>query len=313
MKILYVDPDANPATQQRYIYYYGLPLALANQGNQITLVNTVVDSNFEEINSSFDAVIYGLGWFNRAEYPDHSEIKVIKVAYVFKPQNNLDSKLDFCQISQVDCVYSPVPLIIKAATDLGLCSELLPYGHFDNIFYDRELSKEFSVGFSGALHEHNLYPGGAFANPSIRSKIRNLILNTVNKVDVFWNGSDSVADRISSYDDYAVAIGRSKSWLATLAAFGDVTPRYFEVLASGTVLLAEQPGHGYEDIFRDGDNCLLFKSDLSDFEEKLSIVLNDSDRVASIIENANRDVKLHTWRSRANSVIEFLENDRSVR
>ena len=313
MKILYVDPDANPATQQKYIYYYGLPMAMANRGAKVTLASSVADSNLDAVNASFDAVIYGLGWFNRSEYPDHSGIKVTKAAYAFKPQSNLDSKLEFCRASQVDCVYSSVPLVVESAAELGLRSELLPYGHFDNIFHDRELSKEFSVGFSGALHEHNLYPDGAFANPSIRSKIREIVLNKVDNGDVFWNGSDSVADRISSYDDYAAAIGRSKSWLATLAAFGDVTPRYFEVLASGTVLLAEQPGNGYEDIFRDGDNCLLFKSDLSDFEEKLSIVLNDPGKIASIIESANRDVKLHTWSSRADSVIEFLESDRSIR
>lgn len=313
MKILYVDPDANPATQRKYIYYYGLPMAMSNRGVQVTLASDLPDSALESVNSNFDAIIYGLGWFNRTEYPDHSKIKVTKVAYAFKPQNNLDSKLDFCVKSQLDCVYSSVPLVVESANNLDLHSELLPYGHFDKIFYDRELSKEFSVGFSGALHEHNLYPDGAFANPSIRSKIRNKILSMIDNEDVFWNGSDSVNDRISSYIDYATVIGRTKSWLATLAAFGDVTPRYFEVLASGTVLLAEKPGNGYEDIFRDGDNCLLFKSDLSDFEEKLSIVLNDHDKITSIIESASRDVKRNSWSNRAASVIKFLESNRIIR
>ena len=313
MKILYIDPDAHPSIQKKYIYYFGLPMAMANQGVKVVLANDLADSTFDAINSNFDAVVYGLGWFNRSVYPDHSRIKVIKVAYAFKPQNSLANKLEFCVKSQLDCVYSSVPLVVESANDLGLCSKLLPFGYFDSIFYDRKISKEYLVGFSGALHEHNLYPDGAFVNPSIRSKIKEIIFGTVDHNNVFWNGSDSVDDRISSYSDYATAIGRSKSWLATLAAFGDVTPRYFEVLASGTVLLAEQPGNGYEDIFRDGDNCLLFKSDLSDFEEKLSIVLNDPDKVASIIESANRDVKLHTWSSRADSVIEFLKSDRGIR
>ena len=232
------------------------------------------------------------------------------MAYAFKPQSNLEKKLTFCKVSEVDCVYSSVPLVVDSARKIGLHTKILPYGHFDDIFYDRGLKKEYTLGFSGALHEYNFYPDGSFANPSIRTKIRDIVLSSIDNRQVFWNGSDSVSDRIESYDEYALTIGRSKSWVATLAAFGDVTPRYFEVLASGTVLLAEEPGEGYEDIFRDGDNCLLFKSDLSDFNEKLSIILNDSDRVLDIIKSANRDIEMHTWKKRATSVLGFLKSMR---
>jgi glycosyltransferase involved in cell wall biosynthesis len=313
MNILYVDPEADPRKQQKYIYYCGLPMALANIGANVQLVPGFSSNEIDFINDKFDCVIYGLGRFNKSTYPDHSLAKSTKLAYAFKPQNNLEQKLRFCELSRLDCVYSSVPLVVDLVSRRGVHSKILPYGHFDNIFYDRKLDKRYAVGFSGALHNHDLYPQGAFANPSIRSKIRKVVSELVSTEQVFWNGSDSVSDRIGSYEEYASTIGRSKAWLATLAAFGDVTPRYFEVLASGTVLLAEQPGSGYEDIFRDGDNCLLFKSDLSDFEEKLSIVLNNPDKVASIIESANKDVKLHTWSSRADSVIEFLESGRSIR
>ena len=42
----------------------------------------------------------------------------------------------------------------------------------------------------------------------------------------------------------------------------------------------------YEDMFIDGVNCVTYKNDLSDFEEKLDFYLTNPDKAGIIVENA---------------------------
>ena len=66
----------------------------------------------------------------------------------------------------------------------------------------------------------------------------------------------------------------SKIWIATQAAYGDITPRYFEIMASGTLLFCEKSSVEYRTAFKDGYNCIEFNSSLDNFEELLIKQLN---------------------------------------
>ena len=51
----------------------------------------------------------------------------------------------------------------------------------------------------------------------------------------------------------------------------------------------------YEGMFIDGINCVMYKNDLSNFEEKLNFYLTNPDKSDIIIENAYNDfVNNHT-------------------
>ena len=142
----------------------------------------------------------------------------------------------------------------------------------------------------------------------VRKTIQEQLFN-VSDVKCFLNGSDSVSPRIKSYDEYATKIRESLMWFATPAAFGDITPRYFEVPTSGTLLLCSKVPSSYKDIFRDGETCIEFKEDGSNFMEKFKMCKNDIDLVKTITDNTKAEFsENHTWHNRALEIIKMVND-----
>ena len=132
------------------------------------------------------------------------------------------------------------------------------------------------------------------------------ILKEAKDFNVFWKSSDNASKAfIDSYEEYAKTINRSKMWLATLAAFGDVTPRHFEVLGSGTLLFCQEIPETYKFLLKDGINCVAYKNDLSDFTDKISYYLSNPDEYNRItLQAVGFFHKNWTWAHRAESLIE---------
>ena len=195
----------------------------------------------------------------------------------------------------------------------GIKTELFPYGFDPSVFNDRKYdSRPYDIGFSGALHENKHYPVGAFPVENIRTKIGELLSNKKD-IRAFWSSSDDRPARIPDYQEYSKKINNSKMWIATQAAFGDITPRYYEVAACGTLLFCQKIPDEYRDIFIDGYNCVEFDHDLSDFEEKMYFYIkNDKERekiTKKAVEFFNNDF---TWKCRSdtlNKTIQELAND----
>ena len=60
----------------------------------------------------------------------------------------------------------------------------------------------------------------------------------------------------------------------------------------------------YENVFVDGENCVLFENDLSDFDEKLEYYLSNDDARNKIIENAFEIAsQKYTWERMAQHLI----------
>jgi hypothetical protein len=227
---------------------------------------------------------------------------------LFKPQNDLEEKIDFCIKNNVSLILTPVPIVEKIKNETGIDTKLFEYGCYSAIFNQAQ-EKEYDIGFSGAMHAANLYPEGEFKNKNIRLKIK-LILDNKENTNVYWKGSDSFDEsRIHNYNDYAKKVNTCKIWLATLASHGDVTPRYYEVMASNTLLFCEEPHESYKDILIDGENCVTFKSDLSDFESKLDYYLNNEKERKRIIKNGiDFSKKNNDWQHKSKKLIEILED-----
>ena len=89
-------------------------------------------------------------------------------------------------------------------------------------------------------------------------------------------------------------------WLSTTGPVLDVGPRYFEVLLSKTLLFCNNMRVQYEGVFVDGENCVMFENDLSDFEEKLNYYLQHDDERNLIIERGyDMAVNNYTWKHMA--------------
>jgi len=243
-----------------------------------------------------DVVVYGPTWLNK---PRSFTLKpgIPRICFVHKIGLQWRRKENF--LRHCDVVLSSVP-------KLPIKHTLFKYA-VDPVIFNRGGEKVFDFGFSGALHEAKLYPPGTFSNENLRPCIQGLARQQ-SDLSCFLNGSDSIKPRIKTYEAYADTIAKSKTWLATTGPNGDIGPRYYEVMASGTLLLCDEPPEEYKDTFRDKDNCVYITKD--NFVEKLRYYLEHEDEMERIIDTAYRDcMENHTWETRARELLDICAKE----
>ena len=100
-------------------------------------------------------------------------------------------------------------------------------------------------------------------------------------------------------EPYARQINAARIWLATPSAIDLLGPRFYEVLAVGSLLFCPR-SEVYGDLFEDGRHCVMFEPDLSDFDDKLLYYLAHEDERQRIAA-AGRVHALanHRWEDRA--------------
>lgn len=303
MKILYLDPVVRTSTSHNYKYYDGL----YDELEDVQLyrgIPTNLDHLITSLDYQPDIVLFGLGWFNHKYFGQIANLNIPSVCHLFKPQNHLKEKLSFCKVNGISKIITPIPHYKEYEKITGIPTELFTYGFDPSTFFDREVEKKYDIGFSGALHENKHYPPGAFKRDNLRSLIGEK-LKKLKNINIFWQASDDFPARIPSYEDYATLINSSKIWIATQAAFGDITPRFFEIMASRTLLFCQKIPETYKNILQDGVNCVQFKHDLSDFEDKLFYYLSHSEEREKIADRAYATVhNYHTWKKRTSALMD---------
>ena len=304
MNILYLDPVVHTGTSMNYKYYDGVVDELVKRDDCEVYHHRGIIEDFSKVNVDADVVVFGLGWFNHKYFGEIKNLNVPTVCILFKPQNELSEKLSFCKNNNVSKILTPVPLCKEFQKLTGISTTLFPYGFCPETFRNREgVRKEIDIGFSGALHENKHYPPGAFPVENIRTKIGDKLSSM--DISVYWNSSDDRPSRIPDYEDYATKINSSKMWVATQAAYGDITPRYYEVLASGTLLICQKIPEDYREIFIPGENCIEFENDMSDLEEKILRYRDDATR-KEIVDKALLSSEKHTWKNRAEDLMKCI-------
>ena len=319
MNIIYIDPVVHSPSSATYQYYNGVYDELCKIATCFLYKRAFYDINdvLNECSFEPDVVIFGLGGFNFKLFNKIKNIESVKsICILFKPQNNLKDKYDFCRINKIDLILSSLPWYTEIEKATGIKTKRFCFAADPEIFKPLDLSiietVDYDIGFSGALHNSEYYVNGAFeSTKDIRSRIYTLLQKvtlTQNSIKYFWNGSDSIEPRIKNYDDYVLKINKSRIWLATEAAFGDITPRFYEVSMCKTLLFCNTIPDSYKDIFQSDVNCVMFSNDLSNFMEKLHYYLNNWHISYKIIERAYNDfIKNHTWKNRAQQLIEYIK------
>jgi len=268
MRIAYID---NKLSNNLYLYYSCFYNALRSQNIEIHSFD-----HYPGNLKGFDVVIFGLGFFSEDPryYPDISiDPKIKKVAILHKIKNHFDQKLRFCTDNNIDLLLTTTPFSKRIEKDCGIKTRIAPYCVDAKLFRDLNIQKKYDIGFSGALHAGKKN-GCELELENIRVKIKDK-LDDLN-LKVFWNGSDLREDRIHSTEEYVTRINECKLWLCVTGPSYDVNPRYHEVSSCGTVVFTNDiPKSEYDSIFRDMQNCVRFKNDLSDFNYKLEKALLD--------------------------------------
>ncbi len=319
MNIIYIDPVVYSPSSITYQYYNGVYDELCKIATCFLYKRAFYDINdvLNECPFKPDVVIFGLGWFNFKLFNKIKNMESIKsICILFKPQNNLKDKYDFCRINKIDLILSSLPWYTEIEKATGIKTKRFCFAADPKIFKPLKPSVidtvDYDIGFSGALHNSEHYVNGAFeSTKDIRSRIHTLLQKVTpsqKRIRYFWTGSDSIEPRIKDYGDYVLKINKSMIWLATEAAFGDITPRFYEVIMCKGLLFCNTIPDSYKDIFQDGINCVMFSNDLSDFMDKLRDYLKNWDISYRIIKRAYKDFsKNHTWKNRAQQLIEYIK------
>ena len=254
-------------------------------------------------------VLFGLSWFEKHKYFDKiKNLDIPSVCFIYKAATDLQKKIDFCKINQIGLILTPHKQFEKFSKMADLPTRLFPYGFDPSIFKPRNLKKKYDIGFSGALHGANYYSNGAFKNPNIRSKIYD-ILKKDKGVRLFWKSTDVLETaRIHDNVEYANMINQSNAWIATQAAYGDITPRYFEIMGSGSLLFCESNPIEYSHIFYNGRNCIEFDNTLNNLDEKINFIKKNKALIRQLTLRSSEDARInHTWDARALHIVSLIK------
>ena len=315
MKILYIDFGNVVAYNHLYQYYVDLfrELKLLAQFYLLQGIPADINEILSQIQDGVDCIIFGLGYFAQSDQRFFNQIKGLDtldipvICMIHKPQTMLDKKLEFCKINNVDLIVDSQCTYKDYEAKTGIKSTRIPFTATPRVFHPREVEKRFDVGFSGALHGKENDGRQKIFGPTANLRERVYEKLVAKNRNTFWNSSNTMEYRIQSVEEYATKINECKMWLGTTGPVLDVSPRYFEVMLSKTLLLCNNMPEQYEDYFTDGVNCVIFNNDLSDFDEKLDYYLNNESEMNRVIETAyDTAINNYTWHHMAKKLIEEI-------
>jgi len=279
-----------------------------------------------------DLIVVGTSWESENSSITESDphprinlrkINIIKIFFLNKEYKNLDKKLKYAKDNNFDYVFTAHHDYKKWANQTGLRFFQLLFAADPNRFKDYELSKKYDFGFTGALHRDFIdirykIKYKLFKNPEIKSYVSRSILfekkslkESFKEYKIYWaewGAKNFLGRNLLPYgNDYVKFLNSFKVFLNTPSAIGIINTRYFECLAVKTLLFCPETKY-YVNTFKDNYNCVMFKENLSDFEQKLEDIINDERKRHRIIENGYKDFIInHTYDKRVETVLNILK------
>ena len=250
-----------------------------------------------------DVICFAAGWEVEIDesliQAPHSSLNVSNmdipsVMVLNKEYSNLDTKLLFIQDNELDLVFTVHQDHHDWARQTGVEFAHFPFAVDEKMFRDYGEHKQYSLGFSGRLHDRWT---------DIRAKIKNQIfLKWPIKRPKYWynrvywsEGTRFPGLRFPRGEAYVRLINRSKMWLSTPSALEIVGTRFYEIMATRTLLFCNR-SPAYQGLFEDDVHCVMFEPDLSDFDDRLFFYLEHDDVREEIVEAGYRHVlDNHTW------------------
>lgn len=259
-------------------------------------------------------------------YPDLclQDCPIPKVIILNKEYTNLNEKLNWIKKNNFLCGFSHHHNIDFYEKKSNVSFKFIPFAFNENLFAKtNEKIKDIDFSFCGLLK--NDYHNSEYTDARILTMKR--LFHCIDDIPVlkkakyknytfFWNAIPrkvfvrKIATLTKKYyrlsnRDYASLQMRSRAFLNTLSPLGLVGPRFFENIASKTLVFCEE-SNNVKNIFP--SECFIsFKSDFSDFDEKFEMAISDSVERSKIIESAfDLAFTQHTWKFRVNNMIKTI-------
>ncbi len=245
-----------------------------------------------------------------------------KVFFLNKEYKKIVQKLHYIKESKFDLICTVYKDHEKWSNETGCKFITLPFGVDLDTFKPLGLKRKYDFSFTGALHRSY----GVEVRYEVKKRIfkteyidslfskskwiqKNLLQEKYHDYNIYWAewGSKSLFGNslAPSYDKYITFLNKKKFFLNTLSAQDIFNPRFFELMATKTLIFCPKSVESYG-ILKDNHNAIMFNDNLSDFDEKLQSLISGKIDTTSIIENAYFDVQMHSYQNRIDTVINAL-------
>jgi hypothetical protein len=317
--------------RQAEVFFYGP--GFNNYDIKDSIDDVLVKAPFDP-----DTIILGHAWLgdkDDSEVDPHPRLQLSKTTIpksviLNKEYTNLDAKLGYIKRNHFDVGFTHHHDTDRYSEVTGTEFTFWPFAYDSERFKYSNGKKTIDVGFSGVLQNLN-----KDANQTdIRIKIMKHFYVTMfdvpiskrkafKDIEIFWN---SIArNKIGKYlsymlnkqqylsaTDYARMMRKTKIYINTLSPMGLISPRFFECMASKSLVFCEESSL-YSNIFPD-DLYVVFSSDLSDFQDKLLWILGNESTRSTIVEKAYKHVlSNHSWKDRVLMLLNKISFDSSYK
>lgn len=262
-----------------------------------------------------------LAWLEPIEL---AGIDLPKYAIINKEYSRLNEKLDYFQTANVRQLYSHHHNLASLAPSFSIEAIFLPLAVNSERFFESKAEKIFDLGFTGLLRN----PTFPQSQVSTRVEIQNEIFHTWNGIPIkkklayqqlnvrwhTWTGK-LVRDRVLSAlphrrrlsaEEYSKLLRMTKVWLNAPSPLDIISTRYFECMASGAVVLAQESS-ALSQLFPSG--MIATYSNVHGFRQTLQHLLHDNIERENIAETATRFIKEnHTWSHRIRQFLSSLDS-----
>lgn len=247
-----------------------------------------------------------------------------KVYFLNKEYKKLKQRFSYCKANKFDHVFTVHPDAKRWSKTECIDVKQLHFGiDLSRFLYDGQ-KKDIDFAFTGSLHSSHLdyrkkVKKELFFDDCMRYKsnkewkciLKNVIKPEYRRYKLYWAefGARGVFGQslLPFNQKYGQFLKRTKVFLNTPSAVGIFNTRFFELMASQTLILCPDV-ENYSDILENEKNCLMYKPDMSNFREVLGNAINDNNLRQEIVFNANIEVKTHSYESRVNEMLSYVLN-----
>ena len=299
--------------------------------------DVIIKSPFNK--KEIDIIVVSTSWEIQDETIEESDpqprinlgkLVIPKVFFLNKEYKKLEKKLEYAKKNEFDLICTVHQDYEKWAKKTGLHFIRLPFAADPIRFKDYGFQKKYDFGFTGNLHKKYTdiryrIKCLLFNNPDAKSLGLSVFLRinpfkiafSIGKLKeeyknfkIYWAewGARDLLMRslLPTGIKYTKFLNSFKSFLSTPSALGIINTRFFECMAVKTLLFCPESEY-YDGMFKDRYNCVMFKEDLSNFNEILHHILSNDVKRNRIIENAYNDfINNHTYEKRIETVLACL-------
>lgn len=251
---------------------------------------------------------------------DFSGVNITKAYFLNKEYKKLELRKQYIAKQKMDIVITLNPELFRIG-DLEKFSRvvLTSFAHNPRRFHSLGIKKSFDFAFSGGLHLSHLdyrakakseiflpKMGSYFSSENVFQSLnsRRYLRPDFGDYRVFWADTSQRSFRKLPHGDrYNLLLNKATSFLNTPSAGGIVNTRYFELMATGTLIVSPRINSiSRPEFLEDGRSFLEYEPSPGALKETLTRITTDPKMVSKITGAALAIAQDHTYEVRINEI-----------